>query len=331
MSENNDYVVTELEKFVEGKYNTLKAIGMLDKNKVESAYENASAYIELFQRKFSAFGNKKLPIELWCDICNEDEAPRYCYSLELSKVNPENIKDRLPDLINAENPKKWKGDKWDGTDLFDINPEHYRQLILETASVPIDDFDEYDQSTILDEKKVKAALKRLKGNEDYLLFLSYYFDESEFDKATKEFFDEIIPCLQKNDLKDTEKLTEVLSRRGQDVYRKMLMDYWDEKCAVTGCGEENALRASHAKPWKTCKTAKERINKYNGFLLSANLDALFDKGLITFSDDGEIQISKKIKEEDAIALGVIPNLHLRKIEEEHRKFLQYHREHVWKG
>ena len=327
----NDYVINDLSRFVKEKNDELKKIGMLDKSRVESAYENASAYIELFQRKFNAFGNKKLPIELWCDICNEDEMPRYCYSLELSKVKPEIVADHLPDLIIAGNPKKWKGDEWNGTDLFNINSEHYRQLMFETVSVPIDDFDEYDQSTILDEKKVKTALKKLKDNEDYLLFLSYYFDVSEFDKATKEFFDEIIPCLQKNDLKNTEKLTEVLSRRGQDVYRKKLMDYWDEKCAVTGCGEEKALRASHAKPWKECKTAKERINKYNGFLLSANLDALFDKGLITFNDDGEIQISKKIKEEDAIALGVTPNLHLRKIEEEHKNFLQYHREKVWKG
>ena len=35
------------------------------------------------------------------------------------------------------------------------------------------------------------------------------------------------------------------------------------------------LRASHAKPWSDCATDAERLDVFNGFLLTANFDALF--------------------------------------------------------
>lgn len=72
----------------------------------------------------------------------------------------------------------------------------------------------------------------------------------------------------------TERL--VKERVGQDIYRAALMNYWGGTCAVTGCSLKDALRASHAKPWKDCSTDAERLNVYNGFLLTSNLDALFD-------------------------------------------------------
>ena len=37
----------------------------------------------------------------------------------------------------------------------------------------------------------------------------------------------------------------------------------------------------------------ERLDARNGLLLNATLDALFDKGLITFEDSGEMRFSKR--------------------------------------
>ena len=54
-----------------------------------------------------------------------------------------------------------------------------------------------------------------------------------------------------------------------------MLDYWGSACAVTGLTLTPALRASHAKPWADCTTDAERLDVFNGFLLSANLDALF--------------------------------------------------------
>lgn len=71
-------------------------------------------------------------------------------------------------------------------------------------------------------------------------------------------------------------------RVGQQSYRSAMMKYWGGACAVTGISIPKVLRASHAKPWAECVSDEERLNVFNGFLLSANLDALFDRFLISF-------------------------------------------------
>ena len=37
----------------------------------------------------------------------------------------------------------------------------------------------------------------------------------------------------------------VLQRRGQDVFRQALLDYWDGRCAVTGLGQPGGARSHH--------------------------------------------------------------------------------------
>jgi hypothetical protein len=84
------------------------------------------------------------------------------------------------------------------------------------------------------------------------------------------------------------------------------------------------LRASHAKPWAECSTDAERLNVFNGFLLTANLDALFDRHLMTFSESGEAVFAEKV---DPIRtkLGLSSEIRLRWVREEHQPFLRYHR------
>lgn len=91
------------------------------------------------------------------------------------------------------------------------------------------------------------------------------------------------------------------------------------------------MRASHAKPWKDCTSDAERLNVFNGFLLTANLDALFDKGYISFTDEGLIMVSSVLNYSDFRGLGINSELKLIWIEESHLEFLKYHREHIWKN
>src|SRR5687768_5164868 len=51
-------------------------------------------------------------------------------------------------------------------------------------------------------------------------------------------------------ISETEVEAVVRQRVGQDLFREMLMEYWDSRCAVTGLAVPELLRASHAKPWK---------------------------------------------------------------------------------
>ena len=126
-------------------------------------------------------------------------------------------------------------------------------------------------------------------------------------------------------LADTESETVTSERSGQQLYRTRLEEIWGGRCAVTGVGVPEVLRASHAKPWKDCETGNERLDGYNGFLLSANLDALFDKFLISFADDGKILISPYLKAEELKALGVTPEMKLRFVDSRHLPYLEYQR------
>ncbi len=126
---------------------------------------------------------------------------------------------------------------------------------------------------------------------------------------------------------EAERIVQI--RIGQDIYRKALVKYWQGQCAVTCITVPSVLKASHAKPWADSETDAERLNVYNGFLLSANLDSLFDSGLITFSDEGEGIISSELDQGQRIELDLAETITLRWIDLRHLSFLQWHREHVF--
>ena len=96
--------------------------------------------------------------------------------------------------------------------------------------------------------------------------------------------------------KSTEAERLVLQRVGQDIFRDRLMTYWQGRCPLTGITDPALLRASHIIAWKDCASDAERLNVHNGLLLSALWDAAFDRGLVTFDDDGLPQFSPKLSE-----------------------------------
>lgn len=128
----------------------------------------------------------------------------------------------------------------------------------------------------------------------------------------------------------TERIAEVRQRVGQDLYRKALMTLWNGQCAVTGIDLPEVLRASHSRPWAECEEDRQRLDPYNGFLLSANLDLLFDCGLISFDDSGDGILSPRIQPDQAAALGLEGHWGLRRIDEKHKPYLDYHRENIFK-
>jgi predicted restriction endonuclease len=77
----------------------------------------------------------------------------------------------------------------------------------------------------------------------------------------------------------------VVQRIGQDVFRDALMDYWGGRCQLTGITDAALLRALHIVPWAECSD-EQRLDVHNGLLLSALWDAAFDKGLVSFADNG---------------------------------------------
>lgn len=146
----------------------------------------------------------------------------------------------------------------------------------------------------------------------------------QYQKRIKQYLDE------HPGLRGTEAEAEVTRRIGQDTYREALMQYWQGCCAVTGCDIPELLRASHAKPWKDA-TDPERLDVFNGFLLRADLDALFDAGLITFSTQGNLLVSPRLQDYQVRDLGLDQPRSLRWIEANHNPYLDWHRTYVWRG
>lgn len=117
----------------------------------------------------------------------------------------------------------------------------------------------------------------------------------------------------------------VRQRVGQDIYRESLIDYWGGACAVLGVSHGSVLRASHAKAWAECASDEERLNVFNGFLLSAHLDALFDRHEMSFDETGLAIFAPAVTTETRAKLGILGPLRLRWISPEHQPFLAHHR------
>jgi hypothetical protein len=112
-------------------------------------------------------------------------------------------------------------------------------------------------------------------------------------------------------------------RVGQDIFRASLEDYWGGCCPITGVSDRALLRASHTKPWADCETDEERLDVYNGFLLTAHIDAAFDAALMTIDKDGAILFSPKLSEK-ARALLMNGADHVR-LADAHQSYLEEHR------
>jgi len=115
-------------------------------------------------------------------------------------------------------------------------------------------------------------------------FAEYLAEGHEGDIET-----DIDAILEDSAVSSTERHDLVKCRIGQGTFRQKLIAYWTA-CAVTGYEDTGLLVASHIKPWRACTNA-ERLNPFNGLLLTPNLDRAFDAGLITFRQDGSISLS----------------------------------------
>jgi putative restriction endonuclease len=123
----------------------------------------------------------------------------------------------------------------------------------------------------------------------------------------------------------------VIQRVGQGLFRNALLDYWQGKCCVTGLAVADLLRASHIRPWAQCDTDEHRLDVFNGLLLAPHLDALFDGGWMTFTDNGEIVWSPHLGRGAYEQLGLSESLRLEELREEHISYLQFHRTIVWRA
>lgn len=190
----------------------------------------------------------------------------------------------------------------------------------------------YDDIDDLLEKEKELQQNRSKYNKskDLVNFKSalrkfLQFRKSDFAHQQEETILVEVNKVQNNStLSATEREAIVKSRIGQGVFRDKLIKYWNG-CSISTFSHFDMLIASHIKPWKDAAN-DERIDVYNGLLLLPNYDKLFDRGYISFEDNGLVIYSRYIDQEDRKLLGMDSHVHLRKLEDKHKAFLKYHRE-----
>lgn len=115
-------------------------------------------------------------------------------------------------------------------------------------------------------------------------------------------------------------------RVNQGVFRELLLTRY-EKCCLCGVRNVTLLNASHIKPWRDC-LPEEKLDRDNGFLLCPNHDRLFDKGFISFADDGMILLSEHLSQADRMFTNVNPEKRIA-LTEKNKEYLAYHREKIF--
>ena len=95
----------------------------------------------------------------------------------------------------------------------------------------------------------------------------------------------------------------VKRRLGQGPFRKLLQKIYGTSCWLSGLTDSRLLIASHIVPWSSSDSS-QKTDPENGLLLSVSWDALFDKGYVSFSDDGILLCSDWLNEDIIKCLGV---------------------------
>ena len=117
----------------------------------------------------------------------------------------------------------------------------------------------------------------------------------------------------------------VVQRVGQDIFRDALLEYWGGRCPLTGISDRALLRASHIVRWADCDNDAQRLDVYNGLLLSALWDAAFDAGLVSFSGTGEVLVHPRMSQGDRQVLLRDANPLLLNLTAKHHTNLAQHR------
>ena len=132
----------------------------------------------------------------------------------------------------------------------------------------------------------------------------------------------------RTDIGDTQKKQLVQARRGQGIF-KANVRLNESACRMTGITDPALLIASHIKPWSKSSDF-EKLDGCNGLLLSPHVDRLFDRGLISFDDDGTVLRSNLVASHVWDAWGLKEIATVGSFSFKQCGYLAYHREHLFK-
>lgn len=128
----------------------------------------------------------------------------------------------------------------------------------------------------------------------------------------------------------TERQAIIMARRGQGTFKEAVMQF-EKQCRITKVDRIEHLRASHIRPWRDCDDHRQRLDGSNGLLLTPSIDHLFDRGFISFENNGELLISRVGHKESLERMGIETSRVVRvgQFSEGQREYLDFHRDQVF--
>lgn len=129
-------------------------------------------------------------------------------------------------------------------------------------------------------------------------------------------------------LRETEKTQLIKARVGQGIYRQRLLKI-EKHCRLTGANDVKFLIASHIKPWRL-SNHEEKLDGNNGLLLSPHVDCLFDKGWLSFKDNGDVLWAAPPITDPTVAIWKLTPKNVGSFNTEQRHYLDYHREFIYR-
>lgn len=127
----------------------------------------------------------------------------------------------------------------------------------------------------------------------------------------------------------TERKQISLARIGQGKFKRSV-ETIETGCRLTGVTIKSMLTASHIKSWKDSNNF-EKLDGNNGLLLSPHVDRLFDRGLISFTNVGNILLKNNDVKETMIKWGLDPMMNVGSFNNKQKIYLDFHREIKWAG
>jgi hypothetical protein len=114
------------------------------------------------------------------------------------------------------------------------------------------------------------------------------------------------------------------ARIGQGRFRTAVLAR-EPRCRVTGTMQARYLVASHIKPWAVC-TGDEHLDGANGLMLAPHVDHLFDTGLISFEDNGDLMLAPLLDPQVLQAWHIDAGANVGPFAPDQARYLAYHRQ-----
>ncbi len=149
------------------------------------------------------------------------------------------------------------------------------------------------------------------------------------DPSIERLISDAEEVLHNPELTTTERHVLARARLGQGIFKEAVRQI-EPRCRLTGLTDPRHLIASHMKPWSKSDNA-ERLDGHNGLLLSPHVDNLFDRGLITFAQTGDVVVSRHLNPEVSLRWRLDFKQTGAKFNKSQLPYLEYHQDSIFQS